>query len=591
MPASRPQRIAMIGQWALGAAMLTGLAQVVVLSTRHFVFGKFIWVSREYIWMVPAGYAIIFAAVGALLACLTAAMPSRIGMRVTGFVFGSLGALAVLLLFPQVYHLAWLIVALGIGSRVAGWGRRNEQGRAARLGKIGVVLALIFAVTSGAFTLARRWNERAAIRSLASAPPGAPNVLLIILDTVRGADMSFLGYSRETSPNLAKLGREGVIFEQAYATSSWTLPSHGGMFTGWYPSALSADWDKPLDGRQKTVAEIFRANGYLTAGFVANNYYASWESGLGRGFMHYDDYRVTPKQVLLSTTFFQTKLWLSIARHVSLSNVLRAFGRLDLRTLGIWYIDRKVAGTTTAQFLAWERSRSHRPFFTFINLFDAHAPYDPPPFWKRRFSPNPTAVDKYDGAIAYMDYEIRQLLDSLERRGVLESTVVVISSDHGESLGEHGLDEHGFSLYRTELYVPLIVRYPARVPAGVRVSEVVSLRDLAATLLDLAGVNAKGGLPGVSLGRAWIGPAGGGGRAISEVGAGINTAPQVPVSRGAMQSLIDDGAHYIRNGDGVEELYAWRSDPEETRDLARSAGAKPILDRLRLELSTARGRR
>lgn len=593
MPALRLQHLAMIGQWALASAMLTGLAHVVVASTWHFVFGNFVWVSREYIWMMPAGYAIVFAAVGAVLACLAAAVPRKMGSRLPGFVFGSLGALAILLLFRRVHPLAWLIVALGIGSRVAAWGAKDEQRRAARLGRIGAMLAFLFAVAGGALAAGRRWNERAAIVSLAPPPAQAPNVLLIILDTVRGADMDFLGYARETSPNLAKLGREGVIFEQAYATSPWSLPSHGGMFTGWYPSALSADWDAALDRRRTTVAEVFRAQGYETAGFAANYFYASWESGLTRGFVHYEDYLVTFKQVLLSTTFFQTNLWWSIAHDFSPLNVLRAFARLDLRVHTMWWSDRKVAGRTTAQFLAWEHSRLHpdRPFFVFINLFDAHTPYDPPAPWKRRFSPSPTALDRYDGAIAYMDHEIHALMDSLERQGLLDNTAVVISSDHGESLGEHGLYGHGKSLYRTELYVPLIVRYPTRVPAGVRVREVVTLRDLPATLLDLAGINARGGLPGVSFARTWSGIHTPGSQAISEVSAGINSLPQEPVSRGAMRSLIDDDAHYIRNGNGIEELYGWRSDFSESRDLARADSAQTILNRLRLEVGTVAGKR
>ena len=189
-----------------------------------------------------------------------------------------------------------------------------------------------------------------------------------------------------------------------------------------------------------------------------------------------------------------------------------------------------------------------------------------------------------------MDREVGALLDSLEQRQVLDGTVVVIASDHGEGFGEHGLRGHGNSLYRTELHVPLIIRYPSRVPAGTRVREVVTLRDLAATLIDLAGVDARGTLPGVSLTRVWTGAAAVRSEAISELNDPDKTTRQ-PVSRRVMRSLIDDTAHYIRNGDGIEQLYAWHGDPGEMRNLAREDSARTELARLRFRLNAALGKR
>jgi arylsulfatase A-like enzyme len=333
------------------------------------------------------------------------------------------------------------------------------------------------------------------------------------------------------------------------------------MFTGFYPSALTADWVRPLQGGQPTIAEIFKANGYMTAGFAANHFYTSWESGLTRGFVHYEDYQITAKQALLSTTYFQTNLWWSVRPDPSVRNIVQALAAFDLQTQPIWNNDRTTAERITAEFLEWERHRPDRPFFAFINLFDAHLPYEPPAPWLTRFGSSTTAKNTYDGAIAYMDHEVGRLLDSLEKRGALDNTIVVITSDHGEELGEHGLNGHGRSLYRFELHVPLVVRYPSRVPRGARVSKVVTLRDLGATLIDLARVNAAPAFPGVSLATTWSDSAARRSDAIAEVSAGIRTEPQDPVSRGPMRSLVDDEAHYIHNGDNVDELYDWHGDP------------------------------
>jgi arylsulfatase A-like enzyme len=166
----------------------------------------------------------------------------------------------------------------------------------------------------------------------------------------------------------------------------------------------------------------------------------------------------------------------------------------------------------------------------------------------------------------------------MARRGVLDRTIVVVVSDHGEGFGEHGLSGHGKSLYRTELHVPLMIRYPARVPGGARVTTAISLRDLPATLLDLAAQDEESGtFPGVSLAKLWRNEATSTSPVVSEVSAGINTEPNEPVSRGAMASVFDATGHYIRNGDGVEEWYAYRTDPGETDDRVKRGDRRDSL--------------
>lgn len=573
-----------IFSWAFGMAMVAGTAESIVLAIRHFLGHQLIFVGSQFFWMAPVGYAASFLSLAILLGVLRWLWPRLPWERIAGFAFVLLAVLAVLLLFPSIHHLASLLLAAGIATRVAMYrpAVASSHRPALRVGRAGAVLALIIVVVASALGVVRRTRESRQEASLSSAPSGAPNVLLIILDTVRAANLSLFGYARPTTPRLVERSRESVVFDQAYSTAPWTLPSHAGIFTGHYPFATSTDWVAPLDGRLPTLAEYLRHQGYLTAGFVGNHYYTSWDSGLDRGFVHYVDYRTTLRQVLLTTTLFQTNLWRTVSSGPSMGGIARALVRLDLHTEKIWVSDRSTASQVAADFLHWKSEHTHRPWFAFLNFFDAHAPYTPPGNWSRRFTSTPQVIDRYDGAIAYTDSVVGALLDTLQRQGILDQTIVVIASDHGEDFGEHGLQGHGNSLYRTELHVPLMIRYPSRLPMGLRVDTPVSLRDLPRTIEDLARLREQAGeLPGNSLTRTWMDRQGPRSAVVSEVTRGINTPAAYPVSRGAMRSVIDDSLHYIRNGDGVEELYAWRIDDAEVSDLARADSMRAALDRLR----------
>jgi arylsulfatase A-like enzyme len=196
----------------------------------------------------------------------------------------------------------------------------------------------------------------------------------------------------------------------------------------------------------------------------------------------------------------------------------------------------------------------------------------------------PSSYDRnaYDASIASQDAALGELFAELERRGILENTIVVITSDHGEQLGEHGLFAHGNSLYMQNLHVPLVVVAPGRgVPAGRRVEAPVTLRSLAATVLDLAGApDAR--IPGASMAVTWRDGTAPADQVLAEVSKGINSPRHVPVTRGDMKSLLADGHHYIRNfGDGREELYDLGADPGEENDLAREPRARERLVRSR----------
>ena len=198
----------------------------------------------------------------------------------------------------------------------------------------------------------------------------------------------------------------------------------------------------------------------------------------------------------------------------------------------------------------------------------------------------------YDGAIAYLDAELDRVLTALQHRGVLDNTLVIVTSDHGEQFGEHGLFVHANSLYRALLHVPLVLRFPAGVPAGRRIAARVTLRDIPATVIDLLGVKDSGGLRGASLARHWSDASADSptsSEAIAEVRQATwahGWAPTYPAAKGDMGSVTDDEYHYIRNGDGTEELYA-TADIAEQHDLARLPASTPILERFRTILRNA----
>jgi arylsulfatase A-like enzyme len=354
------------------------------------------------------------------------------------------------------------------------------------------------------------------------------------------------------------------------------------MFTGQYVHRLSTSLVDPLDETWPTLAEHFRDRGYATAGFTANLRYTSRETGLARGFVHYEDHPVSAEMVLFS------------------SSLVRRLTRVVRRQLGIdQRFVRKHAPEMTDAVLRWLRRAGGRPFFVFVNYYDAHAPYVPPDSLASRFGTRRTGRaladlstrqhwsaeeirverDAHDAMLIYLDGELGRLFDALDARGLAANTIVLVTADHGEQFGEHGLMDHGNSLYEPVLRVPLIVRYPPTIPAGVRVVSRVSLRDIAATVVDVAG-QTPSPLPGTSLMPLADDDTAPASPLLSEVREGIRTSPWLPLAKGGMKSLVHDGMHYIREGDGSEQLYDLGADPDELRDLERS-GSSHILELLR----------
>ncbi len=344
------------------------------------------------------------------------------------------------------------------------------------------------------------------------------------------------------------------------SAAPWTLPSHATMFTGRWHHELNVNWMTPLDTSAPTLAEYLGSRGYATAGFVANTISCSYDTGLNRGFTTYDDYPLDYSQPYRTAWLVNHAVGIlgDIGTYIG-----RQFDVGPLRPLHeswlspyVLQFKRKGAGSVSLAFLDWldKRRQPAHPFFAFLNYYDAHAPYVLPngaryrfgmrprlprdyiflmEYWesidKMKLPPEPIqlAKDSYDNCVAFLDEQLGLLIRELLQGGVLENTWLIVTADHGEEMGEHDLYDHGESLYRGEIHVPLVILPPAgqRTPRVVR--ETVSLRDLSATILDLTGQAQGSPFAGKSLASLWRKPAGPG---KSDRPAGdLRAAPAQPV--------------------------------------------------------------
>jgi arylsulfatase A-like enzyme/Tfp pilus assembly protein PilF len=358
------------------------------------------------------------------------------------------------------------------------------------------------------------------------------NLVLVTIDTVRADHFGCYGGNVET-PALDRLAREGVRFAQATSAVPLTLPSHATMLTGLLPPhhGLRNNGAGTLPEGTATLATRLAGAGYATAAFVGA-FVLDHRFGLARGFDVYDD---------------------QIQR-----GDRTGADALEAERRGDAVVDRA---------LAWIEGRSGdpRPYFLWIHLYDAHAPYEPPEPFRSRYREQP-----YSGEVAFVDAQVERILSTLDRRKETPRTVVVAVADHGEALGEHGEATHGLLLYQPTLHVPLLVRAPGVVPAASVLSGAVSLADLAPTLASLLGVPSDGkGLDGRDLSRSLVGgkePEVEDVYAETEYPRLFGWSGIAAVRRGAKKYISAP----------TRELYDLASDPGEARNLA--SGSTEIED-------------
>lgn len=322
-----------------------------------------------------------------------------------------------------------------------------------------------------------------------SSAPRPPNLLLIVLDTLRADRLGPYGSTRGLTPFLDELATQGVVFENAYATSSWTSPSIASLFTSRHPIQHGVvGFESVLGEGEATLAESLRGLGFTSGGFSAN-FRIAGGLGYGQGF-----------------------------------DVWRAY----LGSTDPGESPKVPAGFVQKEALAWLNGVWHadspRPVFLYVQFMEPHSPYDPPEAVRRRLVPHASReeadaanallvglrfgdltdqqvallAELYDAEVATLDAELRSLFAALQANGFLEHSIVVVAADHGEEFREHGMLLHGITLFEPGVRVPLLLVGPG-LEAGRRVAQPVSLLDVAPTILDLLGAPAQQRFEGSSL--------------------------------------------------------------------------------------------
>jgi arylsulfatase A-like enzyme/cytochrome c-type biogenesis protein CcmH/NrfG len=313
------------------------------------------------------------------------------------------------------------------------------------------------------FVMALVASAMAAPPKAPSSKPKSPNIILITLDTTRADRMGFLGSARGLTPNLDALAKQSAVFTRAYAQAPLTPPSHATILTGTYPQFHQVNaMQTPLAADLPYAPQILRANGYSTAAIIGSivlEAKAPYAPGFDRGFQTYDaDFRNGNP------------------------------GEDRYRTV------QRRGDVVVAHALAWLDQHPRGPFFLWVHLYDAHDPYDPPEPYKSRYASEP-----YDGGIAYEDAVVGKLLRQLKLRGLYDGAVLAVMADHGESLGAHGEDAHGFFLYDETIHVPLLIKLPNASGGGNSVENQVELVDVLPTLLQECGIEIPKQVQGESL--------------------------------------------------------------------------------------------
>jgi arylsulfatase A-like enzyme len=488
--------------------------------------------------------------------------------------------------FAIVFVVALLIAFLGRKriNPIFGAERRWPLGA---LAKTFVAVLVLLAAGVVYYAASQRLAGRTRVAASEVQSSGRPNIVLITMDTVRADHLSAYGYGRDTSPNLTRLAEKGVLFENAVSASSWTLPSLSAIYTGLLPHQSGANAFRPLNPGWKTIASVLGHHGYATAGFNANYYYGESGWGLGSGFGRYDDDRTTLLYNLSRT----------LVGRVAVQPIYQNRDRYDA-----FY--RRNAAELNADVFRWLRHRpASRPFYIYINYFDAHSAYLPPAPYDHRFGTLPESVvrrwsakggfrpkeplpaadrkaliDGYDNSLAYLDAQIATLVHTLESSPAGKNTIILITADHGEAFGEHGAYQHGNDLHREEIHVPLIV-YGAGIPAGKRIAPPVANRKLFATVIDLA-LGSQVSLHAYSLARFWQTDS------LQEIAqpvvSELSTSPSEADAAGV--SLTTAKWHYILTTKGDQYFYNWATDPAEKDNLSKSPQGKAVVSELNAKL-------
>jgi arylsulfatase A-like enzyme len=561
--------------WVLLALILTApLAVVVALFDRAAGMGRGLW-----------RYAALLGAAGVFSALFQAGNAAERRLAQVGVH----GWPVDVLLFALIA--AGTVAGAGVFAAAAAWYEPRSTAPLRRMAAASLALCLAGMVPAGRF-LAREASPTPTVAK--GAPrPGAPNVLIVSIDTLRADALGSYGNPSGLTPNLDAFAAGGVRFDQAFSSSSWTLPAIASLFTGLNARNHGAGWvtdprdplaRAPLPGDLWTITAMLRREGYETAAVVTNPYLAL-RYGFGAEFDRYVN--------------------LTIA-----GEIYAAFEETSLVRFATWMAPALGPGDRGRQVSAaaarWLEARPRdRPFYLWVHYIDPHAPYCPGQGMRlnsfrgdsllasdgtvpcgdmpdiarlRSGEARPDAAQKrairalYDGEVAEVDAAVGSLLQAVDRMNLTDSTLIVMLSDHGEEFWEHGGVEHGHTVYDEVVRIPLLVRWPKRLPAGAAIDGPVRIADVAPTIGDLLDLPVPAGIDGMSLL-----PAMESGRAPAN---GVALMENMHFAEERV-GLRTDAHKYVRWAIGKEEAYDLRADPGERVDLA---GVPSVVEPLRRTL-------
>jgi len=451
-----------------------------------------------------------------------------------------------------------------------------------------------------------------------------PNIILIVLDTVRADRCCPYGYTRPTTPFLESLAESGTLFADAISNSPWTLPSHATMFTGLLPSQHGCDENsRRLGATPPILADILRHCGYFTVA-VSCNTWVSPSFGFGRGFdVFFKPWQFWQSHHDLTRRYVLEQVPLqAILRYLVQNPLVNAVNGFYGRYL---YKARDKGARRANPFIRRSLRSWPEPFFLFVNFLEAHLPYRPPRWlsypWLgsadlregRHLNQDPwsyvvreremdereiTLLGKlYDAEVTYVDRQVEELVGTLSVAGLLDSSVMLVTSDHGENLGEQHLMDHQFSVDQTLLRVPLVLRYPGRADnRGTVIDAPVDLRQIPSTLLALAGKRDPAAFPEPPLwdtdpGRIrvaeykrpvyWL-------QRLAEL---FPDADLTPLDRSLRATLVD-GYKVVEDSQEGVQLFDLSADPVELSDISalqpvrlqairKASGLSPLRDEAR----------
>lgn len=487
------------------------LGQVAVLAPGSLALRAVVWLAGLWLVTVAAAFAVIRGLLRRSAATtLVVVLGPGLAIAAAELALGAVPA-------GSTWRPGAVATALGLGFALAALVARVPRGRWWP-GLVGALaLGIAGAGALGGMSPAVAPPPSAPVVSGRSGP--GPNVLLIVVDTLRADHLGCYGYGRPTSPTLDRLAGEGVRFEHAVAMSSWTKPSTASLLTGRPPTShQTLSEQAKLPEAEITLAERLHALGLRTALLSANPWVTpeyGFDQGMDDVFTVYDE------------RFVRVTLFMQLVKRISLvaDPRMRLYNRIKYLVLG--ELSTTARDTMLVdEALRWLAAHGREPFFLYLHMMSPHHPYDPPPPFDR-FVPSrahapvknyprksyrffehgdPLAPDaladltaRYDGDVLYADTEIARLLAGLEQAGLATSTAVVVTADHGEEFFDHRNWGHGQSVYDELVHVPLIVRLPDGARAGERVATPVSHADVVPTLLELVGARADESLEGRSL--------------------------------------------------------------------------------------------